>query len=482
MLVGKRAGAFRFFFCFWSDGSRARKPRRQRNTTEAEVQTQQAKPSEATTWGGVSRRQARLAVVLLLAINLFNYIDRQVLTAVVPDIGEAFFPGTYDRRTHEWKDRTVEAQLGSLGTAFIVSYLLAAPLFGWLGDRWSRWLLIGVGVLLWSLASGASGLAPSFALLWLTRCCVGVGEGAYGPTAPTLLSDLYPVERRGTILAWFYAAIPVGSALGYALGGLAAGRLGDWRWGFYVVVPPGLLLGACCFFLREPVRGSADAAPPRLASWKDYRSLLYTPSYILDTLGMAAMTFALGGLGYWIPHYVREYRNGGSADEVGLIFGLIVAVAGLGGTLLGGWLADRLRPRLPGAYFLVSGAAMLLGFPFILLVICLPFPLAWIPVFLACFCLFINTGPTNAILANVTHPAVRSSGFALNIFVIHILGDAISPPVIGLISGYTNMDLAFVLVSALVLVGGLLWFWGARYLERDTALAPHRLEGPAGVG
>ncbi|MCI0455803.1 MAG: MFS transporter [Gemmataceae bacterium] len=409
---------------------------------------------------------ARAALVLLLAINLFNYIDRQVLAAVVPQIEKEFAPVT-------------EAQIGSLATAFMVSYMVLAPVFGWLADRMSRWLLIAVGVILWSLASGASGWAPTFLALLVTRCFVGIGEAAYGPAAPTVIADLYPVKIRGSVLAWFYMAIPVGSALGYVLGGMIGERYG-WRWAFYLVVPPGVLLGVWCFVMREPPRGQAElsgpAASPALG-WKEYRTLLETPSYVLNTLGMTAMTFALGGIGFWMPRYIHTDRGQPDLDQVNLIFGGIVVVAGLGSTLLGGMIGDKLRARYPGSYFLVSGVSMMLGFPLVLLVLWTPFPWAWLVVFLAVFSLFFNTGPTNTILANVTHPAVRASGFALNIFVIHALGDAISPPVIGFIASHSNMDAGFFVVSLLMLLGGLFWLWGARYLERDTALAPARLRG-----
>src|SRR4051794_36109515 len=143
---------------------------------------------------------ARAALVLLLAINLFNYIDRYVLAAVEPRISEDLLRG----------DPNALAKMGSLATAFIVSYMLAAPVFGWLADRVSRWLLVGVGVGVWSLASGASGLAHTFTILLITRLFVGIGEAGYGPAAPTIIADLYPIEQRGQKLAWFYMAIPVG--------------------------------------------------------------------------------------------------------------------------------------------------------------------------------------------------------------------------------------------------------------------------------
>jgi len=428
---------------------------------------------------------ARAALVLLLAINLFNYIDRQVLASVETRIEETYFPESDYPRDPETKkplDPTIEGKIGSLNTAFMVAYMVFAPLFGWLADRYARWLLVGAGVLAWSLASGASGLAPTFLVLFLTRCLVGIGEAAYGPVAPTVISDLYPVSRRGAKLAWFYVAIPVGSALGYVLGGQVTSWTGDWRWAFYVVVPPGLFLGLCCWWMREPPRGQADstgqqavgsrqkaeAAKGNASSFHDYLSILKTPSYLCNTIGMTAMTFAMGGIAFWMPRYVYKERGWGELSDVNMVFGGIVVVSGLAATLLGGLAGDKLRVRFSGSYFLVSGIAMILGFPFVLLVLYLPFPLSWVFVFLACFCLFFNTGPTNTILANVTHPSVRASAFALNIFIIHALGDAISPPIIGLINGYSNMFVGFLVVSFMFLLGGVVWLWGARYLERDT--------------
>ncbi|MBI3408376.1 MAG: MFS transporter [Planctomycetes bacterium] len=441
---------------------------------------------------GTSGNRARLALILLLAINFFNYVDRQVLAAVESEIEKTFFQaGEYDRNDDVTR-AMIEGALGSLNLAFMISYMIAAPIFGFLGDRMARWLLIGIGVLMWTAASGASGLAGSFTILFLTRCCVGVGEGAYGPVAPTIIADLYPVEKRGRKLAWFYVAIPVGSACGYILGGRTFALTNDWRWAFYIVVPPGILLGLWCFLMRDPPRGqSDDATPKKKVTIKDYLMILKTPSYALNTAGMTAMAFALGGIGFWMPRYIRDrivnpLESAGTvlsvqekADilaDVNFHFGVIVAIAGLTATIAGGWLGDALRSRFSGSYFLVSGAAMILGVPFVLLVLALPFPLAWVFVFLACFCLFFNTGPTNTILANVTHPAVRASAFALNIFIIHALGDAVSPTILGVINGYTrNMNVGFMAVTAMFLVGGICWLLGARHLERDTTLAPGRL-------
>jgi MFS family permease len=433
---------------------------------------------------------ARSALVLLLFINLLNYIDRYVLAAVVPHIRAAFFPATGPAASlgaevsltgkflgwfqHAFGFTPANAMIGALSMAFMVMYMIGAPVFGRLAERYSRWMLIGVGVILWSFASGASGLATTFTMLLLTRCFVGVGEAAYGPVAPAVISDFYPVQVRGQVLAWFYMAIPVGSALGFVLGEQVAGALG-WRWAFYVVVVPGILLGCWAFFMREPGRGRADLAEAGEKSkveWSQYLVLLQTPSYVLNTLGMAAMTFAIGGIGFWMPDYVSEYRKIPGATTT--IFGIITVLSGLTATLLGGIVGDKLRNRFSGSYFLVSGIAMLVGFPLFLAVLYAPFPLAWLLIFFACFCLFFNTGPTNTILANVTHPTIRAAGFALNILIIHAFGDVISPLLIGLVADKYNMNVAFQLVGITFLVSAAFWLVGARYLSKDTALAARR--------
>jgi predicted MFS family arabinose efflux permease len=260
------------------------------------------------------------------------------------------------------------------------------------------------------------------------------------------------------------------------LGGYIAARL-NWRWAFYAVVAPGLLLALWAMLMRDPPRGGTDlATPPRRAEWRDYLLLFDTPSYLLNTLGMTAMTFAIGALAFWMPAYLVHQRVGplfGMGPV--MLFGAITALAGLFGTLAGGIAGDALRRRFRGAYFLVSALGILISGPSLLAFLGTPFPAAWIFVFLTVFFLFFNTGPTNAILANVTHPAIRASGFALNILVIHALGDAISPPIVGAIADRWGLPIGFVAVSAFMGLGGMFWLWGARHLDRDTQLAPLRL-------
>jgi hypothetical protein len=233
--------------------------------------------------------------------------------------------------------------------------------------------------------------------------------------------------------------------------------------------------------MKDPPRGGSEgAAQERPVRARDYLMLGQTPSYVLNTLAMTAMTFAIGGVAYWMPTYVLKYRHWGSIASVNTIFGGIAVVAGLAGTLAGGWAGDKLRGRFSGSYFLVSGGGRLAGFPLFLAVLWTPFPWAWGIIFVAVFCLFFNTGPSNTALANVTHPAMRATGFAINIFIIHALGDAISPPLIGWMSDRWGMNVGFAAVSVMMLVGGVIWMAGAPYLGRDTDRAPHRLDEAQG--
>jgi hypothetical protein len=188
------------------------------------------------------------------------------------------------------------------------------------------------------------------------------------------------------------------------------------------------------------------------------------------------MTFAIGGLAFWMSAYFR-YSNAPGIGPIGprTVFGIILAGGGLVSTLIGGIVGDWFRPRFSGSYFLVSGVALMLGFPVMLLMLWTPYPLKWVFIFLAVFLCFFNTGPTNTILANVTHSSLRASAFALNILIIHALGDALSPPLIGWISDRSNLDVGFVIVSVSMLAGGAFWLMGARYLQSDTALAQTRL-------
>ena len=416
-----------------------------------------------TTNDSPAKSGARIAVALLLAINIFNYVDRQILAAVEPSIRAAFFlPG----------DKNALAISGVLGSAFLVTYMLVAPALGWLADRFSRWVIIGLAVSFWSFATAGSGLAATFGILFFTRILVGVGEGGYGPAAPTILADLFPIETRGRIMSLFFAAIPVGSALGYVIGGMVLTHLTvvpeaeRWRWALCLVAVPGMALGIWCFFQRDPRAVHGVRPEKQRAKWSDYRTIIRTPSYLFNCGAQTAMTFAAGGIGWWIAAYLKDRGLPASSTE---IFGIIIAVAGLTSTLTGGWLADRLRARYPGSYFLVSGWGMFCAFPLFVAMLFTPFPAAWILMFGSVFFLFLNTGPSNTALANVSLPKVRATAFAFNILILHTFGDVPAFPAIGYVAGHTNWTTAFLVVSGMMLVAAIFWLIGAKFLPRDTA-------------
>jgi MFS family permease len=401
---------------------------------------------------------ARWVLALLFAVNLLNYIDRQILYAVFPPLQAEL--GLSD------------TQLGLLASAFMWVYLSTAPIFGLLADRWSRPRLMSLGVGIWSVATALSGMVRHFGELVLGRAIVGVGEASYGSVAPALLSDHFPPAERGRILAVFSMGIPVGSALGYLLGGALEGAFG-WRAAFFGVGLPGLVLAWRVGRLSEPIRGGLDgvirvadrAARPGRG---EYLELLRTPAYIINCLAMTAMTFAVGGLAAWFPTYLTRVR-GMDLPQANLTFGLLTLVSGVGGTVTGGWLGDRLLRRIPAAYFLVSGVGFALSVPCTVAVLLLQDRL-WVltAVFVAEVLIFLSTGPLNAIIANVSRAEVRATAYAANIFVIHALGDAISPTIVGILSDWKGLATAFWIAPVMLALAGVFCFWGMRYLAEDV--------------
>ncbi len=401
-----------------------------------------------------SRRYGRYALALLLAVNLLNYIDRQVLFAVFPLIKTDL--------------SLSDTALGFLGSSFMLCYMTIAPLFGWLGDRGSRSRLAAGGLAVWSVATALAGIAGSYLPLLAARTAVGVGEASFGTVSPGLLSDYFPKERRGRVIALFYLAIPVGSALGYLLGGLVGARWG-WHAAFLMVGLPGLLLVLPLLLLREPPRGGTDPAFAPAAH--PYRELLRNRSFVVNTLAMAAMTFAIGGLAQWVPSFLNRL-HGLDVARGNSLFGGITVLAGIIGTIAGGWLGDRYQERSPRGYLLVSGAGFLLGAPLAAAAILAPSTTVCLAlIFCAETFLFLNTGPLNTVIVNVTAPGARSMAFAVNIFCIHALGDAVSPAIIGFLSDRWGLRAGLLLTPVMILLAALFCFLCGRYIEADTSRA-----------
>jgi MFS family permease len=398
------------------------------------------------------------ALTVLALVNLLNYLDRFVVSALVESLKRSELALS-------------DTQLGLLMTGFIVVYMVASPVFGALGDRRARPRLLAAGVFVWSLATALGGFARGFASLFLARSAVGVGEAAYGTISPGLIADLYPRTQRGRVMAIFFAAIPIGSALGYVVGGLVDRAFG-WRAAFFVAGAPGILLALLCLRLPDPPRGAQDdeplAAPVSLT--RTYRRLLANRPYVLTVLGYAAYTFAVGGMAFWMPAFLERAR-GVPRAEATVQFGAIVVATGFVGTFAGGWLGDRLLRRTRQAYLWLSGAVTLLAAPLAWVVFTDPRPAVYLPaVILTELLIFASTGPVNSAILNEVAPGERASAVALSIFAIHVLGDVPSPPIIGRISDASSLDRAVLIVPVAVLVAGLLWTLEAWIAGRRTAV------------
>jgi MFS family permease len=408
----------------------------------------------------IASRAAMRALIVLTAINLFNYLDRYVVAPIVPDLKGAM--------------GLTDAQLGLLVPAFMLVYMVTAPVFGAWGDRGSRTRPIAIGVFIWSLATMASGLARTYPQLLAGRALVGIGEAAYVAIAPALLADCFRAESRGRVYAVLNMAIPVGSALGYMLGGLVSHHFG-WRAAFFVAGAPGLVLAAAVLWLPDPPRGtqdvltSASGHTPVSGTQSPlavYLGLLRRAPYMLLVLGYAAYTFALGGLAFWMPAFL-ERVHGVPKVTATVGFGGIVVVTGFVGTFVGGWLGDYCLRYSRQGYLWFSGATTLLAVPFVLLALTAAAP----PVYFAglvCaqLLLFMSTGPINAAIVNMVSPFERASAMALSMFAIHLLGDVPSPVLIGRLSDASSLGHAVLVVPVAVAIGGLVWLAAARVSAR----------------
>jgi MFS family permease len=393
--------------------------------------------------------RAGYALLLLTLINLVNYLDRYIVASALPAIKAEL--GIND------------TQAGLLGSLFIVVLMLASPLGGYLGDRVPRKMMVAGAVILWSLATGASGLATTFMGLLIARSIIGIGEAGYGAVAPSMISDLYPRELRTRVLSYFYVAIPLGAAAGFGLGGWLSNSY-SWHTAFFAGGAPGLLLGAMAFFMPEPQRGAMDGpdAQTKMPFLVGLKGLTGNKAFWATTAGYTLMTFSIGGLAYWMPSYMERERGmpGGMAS---FIFGAITAVAGVLGTLAGGRLGDWLDRKREGGGLGLSGVGLMLAAPCMFIAVNLESNWAmFAAIALAQFLLFLNSGPINAAIVNCVPPAFRAFAMGLNVLCIHLLGDAISPTLIGRISDMSNLTTAIELNAAPVLLGGVALLIGAK--------------------
>jgi MFS family permease len=394
-------------------------------------------------------RNPRVILAVLSGLNLVNYLDRNLVAAVGPkleaDLGLSDF------------------QFGGVINAFMVGYFLTSPIFGALGDRLRRRELIALGVAVWSIATAASGMMRTFLTMLGMRFIVGVGEASYATLAPTIIDDLAAPESKNRWLSVFYVAIPVGSALGYLLGGYLEHAYG-WRSVFFIAGGPGLALALLALVIEEPKRAvrEKDSALAKNGTLETWGQLFSIPLYRNAVIGYTAQTFALGGFAAWAPSYL--YRQLHMDLEVANFwFGLVLVVTGLLATFVGGQVGDR----WPGedrarANLRVCAVTTLVSVPFAVACFLAGSPVAFFAsIAIAEFAIFMATSPINVVILQGVPVGLRASAMALSIFAIHLLGDLISPPLIGRISdAWTLQGAMFVLPVALAVAAGA-WWWGS---------------------
>jgi MFS family permease len=382
-------------------------------------------------------------LALFTGLNLLNYLDRFVLAAVIDPIQKEL--------------GISNAWAGALAPVFIVGYVLTSPIFGWLADRGSRKGLIAIGVLVWSVGTFGTGLAHTLPMLLLMRVIVGVGEASYATIAPTIIDDLAPPAQKSRWLAIFYVATPIGSALGYVVGGQLESLWG-WRSAFLVCGGPGIILAILCLFIVEPERKKLSEKANLV---EDVKHLVKAPSYVHAVLGYAAYTFAVGGFAFWAPTFLIRTFNL-SLKFSTRYFGIVTVLGGTVGTALGGWISDHMAAKRGGddkavvrAGLWVCAIGSFVGAP--LAVACFLAPSATAFFAFAFFCdiaLFLNSSPINAVILRAVPEERRAGAMAVSIMTIHLLGDLWSPPMVGKLIDTFPMRLALMILPVAALVSG----------------------------
>jgi MFS family permease len=451
---------------------------------------------------------------ILCIINLLNYADRFTLAAVLHDLSKP--------STSSFPEPVSDKFAGFLQTSFIASYMLLSPFFGYLGDRWTRKYIIGIGIIFWSLFTLAGSFSVNYWMLLVMRGLVGVGEASYSTVAPTMIADLFPVERRMRALSLFYIAIPFGSGLGYGIGaGMSslartwyvpiypnATHFGEpWRYAFRLTPVLGLITAVLVLvFVREPARGTTDGHGTAgvkgdhgvKAYCKDIVYLFKNPTFILTTVGFTAVTFSTGAWSFWAPTYVARISQvlkdiGATScgvygqDLAAALFGLAFIVAGLLGTVSGSEMSKFIGRYTKKAECYVCALSLFGAVPFIYFGLIIAhysncISADWPIMFLAIFMMCLNWAPVSAIVLYVVVPARRSTASAISILLSHLLGDAVSPFIVGAVSdsvigaasddsapaaqayGLTN---ALYITAFVCVVGGGAFLYASWFVEMD---------------
>ena len=400
------------------------------------------KPTRFTSVAG-----ATTALVLLTALNFVNYIDRYVLPGVQEQIKGEF--------------HLSDEHIGALTFWFMVAYMATSPFTGWLGDRLPRKPMIVIAALFWSGINFFTASVHNYDSLNIRHAALGIGEASFGIFAPALLSDFYPEDQRNRVLTIFNVAIPVGAALGYLVGGTVGERYG-WRMSFIVSAIPGAIIALLIlFFMKEPARGASQHDKAKLEKGT-VLSLLKNKAYLASILGYAAVTFSLGGISWWMPSFLQRV-GGRSQSSAAFLMGAVTVVTGLLGTISGGIIAQRWSRKTSKALYFVPAISAALAVPPALVCFFGPHSLTIPSLALAIFLIFLGTGPVNAATVNAVRPEVRATALAGQLFIIHALGDAISPRIIGAVSDRSNLNLGLGCTLITLVLASIIFSLGSRY-------------------
>ena len=411
----------------------------------------------------VTRGYARYVLGVMVGINFLNYMDRWVAASAATPIKAEF--------------GLTDAEVGLLGTAFLLVYAVAALPFGFWADRGIRRTVIGVGVTIWSLATLFSGFARNYAQLFASRAVLGIGEASYYPAGTSLMSDYFPKEQRGRVMSIWGAGSTIGIAVGFAGGGYVADHFG-WRNAFFFAAVPGLLFALLAFTMREPLRGSAEAVGKTVkrtaeANLSTFLNLMRIPTLRAAILAQTVLYFVLASNAFWLPS-VLQRRFDMTTSSAGLLAGVVLVIGGLIGTLAGGWIADHLSKRSPSAHLQVGIAGFVIGAVFITIALLAPLSLGPIPIFVPAFlitvvALYLHSGPFTAVSQNVVSPALRASSVTMLLFVSHVFGDSHSTFDVGWISDRIgSLQTALLITSpTLLLVAAAVAATGLRTVKPD---------------
>jgi predicted MFS family arabinose efflux permease len=393
---------------------------------------------------------ATMALVLLTAMNFVNYLDRYILPAVQEQVKGEF--------------HISDDQIGSLTTWFIVAYVCSSPFTGWLGDRFPRKPMIVVSAAAIALMNFFTAHVHDYMSLNIRHAALGVGEACFGVFAPAMIADYFSEERRNSVLTIFNIAIPVGAALGFTAGGWVAQHY-SWRDAFVFSAVPGMLMAILMLiFLREPKRTGDSGGEHKIAKGA-LKQLATNKAYLGAILGYAAVTFSLGGISWWIASFLQR-MNGMSVSEAGFASGAITAVAGLGGTVVGGIWANKWSKRTEKALYYVPAISAITAVPPALMVFFGPHNLTLVSLALAVFLIFLGTGPVNAATLNAVPANLRASAMAGQLLVIHVLGDAFSPKLIGIVSDRSNLRFGLGCTVITMVLAAIIFWIGAKFAPK----------------